>query len=103
MDIIFPWFRGIGIQNIIEKLEFKESSVVEVCSKNCTEGLVSGNLCDWWLHKGQAGGIYENLELVEEEEEAELFMVYNISYIQAKQEGIIDALGFSLGRWVLKE
>ena len=42
-----------------------------------------GNLDGWRLRKGQEGGIYEKMELVEEEEEAELFMISNISYIQA--------------------
>ena len=56
------------------------------CSKDCTEGLVSGNLCDCWLHKGQAGGIYGNVELLEEEEEAELLKVSTISFIQTKQQ-----------------
>jgi len=43
-------------------------------------------LCDWWLHKGQAGGIYENVELVEEEEEAEVLQVNTITFIQTKQQ-----------------
>jgi len=38
VDLIFPKSRGIGFEFTIEKLEFKESSVVEVCSKDCTEG-----------------------------------------------------------------
>jgi len=75
VDIIFPWFRGIGIQNIIEELEFKESSVEEVFSKDCTEGSTEGNLGVWCLRKGQSGGIYGNVGLVEEEEEAELHKV----------------------------
>jgi len=52
----------------------------------------------WSLRKGQSGRIYGNVELAEEEEEAELHKVSNMSFIKAKQDGIIDALGFSLGR-----
>jgi len=35
--------------------------------------------------------------------EAELHKGSTMSFIKAKQDGIIDALEFSLRRWVLKE
>ena len=40
---------------------------------------------------------------MEKVEEPELIMVITISFIQTKEEDSVDALEFSLGRWVLKE
>ena len=52
--------RGIGIVITIEKLEFKESSVVEVCSKNSTEGSTGGST--WVVGVSARGKRAESME-----------------------------------------
>ena len=46
----------------------------------------------WSFRKGQAGGFYEDVELVEDEEEAELLKVSTISFIQTKQQHNVASL-----------
>jgi len=40
----FPWSRGLEIEDIIEKLESKESSVIGDSSKDSTDGFCQGEL-----------------------------------------------------------
>jgi len=52
---------------------------------------VTGNFGAWRLRKWQPSRIYEEMELVEEKEEAELLIVSNISFIQANPQRCIVA------------
>jgi len=58
VDLMFPWSRGIRIENIVEKSESMESSLVGDSSKDSTERSSQGELRCLEASKGAAGRIH---------------------------------------------